>query len=65
MSSKYRVTVNLSENEHIDLDALSSRTGISKALLGRQAIARFLDQYKSQELQLPLLQVIPNQAANQ
>lgn len=65
MSSKFRVTVNLSEAEHRELVALSQSTGISKALLGRQAIARLLEQYKNQELQVPLLQIVRDRAVNQ
>ncbi|WP_245615722.1 ribbon-helix-helix domain-containing protein [Afifella pfennigii] len=54
MTSKHRVSVNLSPDEHRELDALAQEARISKAWLGRQAIIEFLDRYRDRKLQLPL-----------
>ncbi len=54
MASKYRVSVNLDEQEHQELAALSEKFRVSVAWLGRQAIAEFLERYNKEELQLPL-----------
>ena len=54
MVSKYRISVNLSPEEHSQLAALAEKTHISKAWIGRRAISEFLERYNSDELQLPL-----------
>lgn len=54
MTSKSRVTVNLSEVEHAALDDLAARLKVSKAWLGRQAITQMLERAKQDETQLPL-----------
>ena len=54
MASKHRLSVNLSPQEHRELAALAEKTGISKAWLGRRAIAEFLHRYRGRDLQLPL-----------
>jgi len=54
MASKHRLSVNLSPEEHRELAALAEKTRISKAWLGRHAIAEFLERYRDRELQLPL-----------
>ncbi len=54
MSSKYRISVNLSETEYKEILAISETHKISLAWLGRQAIAQLLEKYHQEELQLPL-----------
>lgn len=54
MASKNRITINLGAQEHTELAALSERYQVSMAWLGRQAVAEFLDRYRTVELQLPL-----------
>lgn len=54
MTSKYRVSVNLSPDEHRELAALAERAKVSKAWLGRQAIADFLERTRDGQVQLPL-----------
>lgn len=54
MASKYRVSVNLSPDEHRELAALAERAKVSKAWLGRQAIADFLERTRDGQVQLPL-----------
>lgn len=54
MTSKERLTVNLEKSEFLELQELARKHNISMAWLGRQAITRFLEQFKQQEFQLPL-----------
>ena len=54
MDSKYRLSVNLSTDEHLELAVLAENTRVSKAWLGRHAIAEFLERYREGKLQLPL-----------
>ena len=54
MTSKHRVSVNLSPDEHRELAALAERAKVSKAWLGRQAIADFLERTRDGQVQLPL-----------
>ena len=54
MASKYRVSVNLADNEYHELLALAEKHQVSMAWLGRQAIQEFLSRYRQEELQLPL-----------
>ncbi len=54
MTSKSRVTVNLSEDEHAALDHLATRLKVSKAWLGRQAITQMLERAEKDEAQPPL-----------
>ena len=54
MTSKCRVSVNLSPDEHRELAALAERAKVSKAWLGRQAIADFLERTRDGQVQLPL-----------
>ena len=54
MPSKNRLTVNLSADEYEELLAIARQQNISMAWLGRQAIVRLLEQYKLDELQMPL-----------
>ncbi|UIJ33249.1 ribbon-helix-helix domain-containing protein (plasmid) [Cereibacter azotoformans] len=54
MTSKHRVSVNLSPDEHRELDALAKGARISKAWLGRQAITEFLDRHRGRKMQHPL-----------
>lgn len=50
-----RVSVGLSDGEYTELQALSEKHRVSLAWLGRQAITEFLERYRNQELQLPLI----------
>lgn len=54
MASKNRMTVNLDDQEYQELHAMSQEHQVSMAWLGRQAILKLLDQYKQNEIQLPL-----------
>lgn len=55
MSSKHRVSVNLSESDYKELSALAEEHNVSMAWLGRYAICQLLENNKDQTLQLPLL----------
>ena len=65
MPSKHRVSVNLSSDEHRELEALAKKARISKAWLGRQAIIEFLERYRDRELQLPLDLATPQRRGGQ
>lgn len=54
MTSKNRLTVNLSEDEYVALAELAERSKVSMAWLGRRAITAFLDRSHEDEQQLPL-----------
>jgi len=54
MSSKHRVSLNLTPEEFREVAALAENARVSKAWIGRQAIIEFLDRYRSRDLQLPL-----------
>lgn len=54
MTSKKRITINLSASEQRELQALAERARVSVAWLGRQAVTEFLERHKNGELQLPL-----------
>jgi predicted transcriptional regulator len=54
MSSKNRLTVNLSDEEATALDKLSEKSRVSKAWLGRHAICSLLASTQGDNSQLPL-----------
>ena len=54
MSQNHRISVGLSDAEHIELRALSEKHRVSVAWLGRQAILEFLERCRSNEFQIPL-----------
>ena len=54
MTSKNRITVNLSDDEHLALEALAARSKVSKAWIARHAISELLERSARDELQLPL-----------
>ena len=54
MSATQRISVNLSLEEHRQLTALAEKARVSKAWLGRRAIAELLARYREREFQLPL-----------
>ena len=54
MSSKNRVTVNLSDDEYVAFGELADRSKVAKAWLGRYAIASLLARVQNDEQQLPL-----------
>ena len=58
MASKYRLSVNVSEQEYVELSALAEKHQVSMAWLGRQAIQDFIREHFSQEQQLPLVLTI-------
>ncbi|WP_146113241.1 CopG family transcriptional regulator [Brucella anthropi] len=54
MSSKARLTVNLSEQELEELDKLAEQSKVSKAWIGRLAIIQLLETTKNHQGQLAL-----------
>lgn len=54
MAARYRVSVNLADNEYQELLALAKKHQVSMAWLGRQTIQELLSLYRQEELQLPL-----------
>lgn len=54
MTSKNRITVNLSDDEYQALGELAERSKVSKAWLGRHAISSLLERAQKDEQQLPL-----------
>ena len=54
MTSKQRLSVNLTPEEHSELTALAEKARVSKAWLGRRAISELLDRYREREFDLPL-----------
>ena len=54
MTSKNRLTVNLSDEEAMALDELSEKSKVSKAWLGRHAICSLLERTQGDHNQLPL-----------
>ncbi len=54
MTSKNRLTVNLSDDEQSALEALAARSKVSKAWVARHAISELLDRAARDEIQLPL-----------
>lgn len=54
MSSKNRLTVNLSDEEAAQLAELAERAKVSKAWIGRHAICSLLEQAQNDDQQIPL-----------
>lgn len=54
MSSKNRVTVNLSDDEAAQLAELAERARVSKAWIGRHAICSLLERAQNDDQQIPL-----------
>ncbi|MBE7731350.1 MULTISPECIES: ribbon-helix-helix domain-containing protein [Acetobacteraceae] len=54
VSSKNRITVNLSEDEYAAFDQIAARSKVSKAWLGRHAISLLIERVEGDEQQLPL-----------
>lgn len=54
MTSKNRLTVNLSDQEYSTLANLAEKIKVSKAWLGRKAISELLERARSDERQLTL-----------
>ncbi|MDR3574425.1 MAG: ribbon-helix-helix domain-containing protein [Anaerolineaceae bacterium] len=54
MTSKNRVTVNLSDDEFVALGELAERYKVTKAWLGRYAISSLLERIQNDEQQLLL-----------
>ena len=54
MAIKHRVSVNLAEEEYQELSVMADKYLVSMAWLSRQAIRDFLEQYRDEDLQLPL-----------
>lgn len=52
--SKNRVTVNLSDEEAMQLAELAEKSKVSKAWLGRHAICSLLERAQRDEMQMPL-----------
>jgi predicted transcriptional regulator len=51
---KQRVTINLSDGEYGELAALAEQHNLSMAWIGHKAIVDFLENNRSESLQLPL-----------
>ena len=60
VASKYRVSVNLGEQEFEDLAEMSEKYRVSLAWLGRQAIADFIEKHKKEKLELPTVTSLTN-----
>jgi len=58
---KQRISVNLPNAEHAELQSLAEKNGLSMAWIGRRAIIDFLDRYRDK--QLPLAFVESTEAA--
>lgn len=54
MTSKHRLTVNLSDEEADALAELAGKSKVSKAWLGRHAICALLERSQSNDGQIPL-----------
>lgn len=54
MTSKHRLTVNLSDDEYDALEQLAEKSKVSKAWLGRHAISSLLESAQNDENQMPL-----------
>lgn len=54
MTSKHRITVNLSDDEYGRLEELAEKSKVSKAWLGRHAISSLLERAQNDEQQMPL-----------
>lgn len=54
MTSKNRVTINLSDDEYTALEELARRFKVSKAWVGRHAISCLLERTQDDHGQLPL-----------
>ena len=54
MTSKHRITVNLSDGEYAALGELAEKSKVSLAWLGRHAISTLLERAENDEDQMPL-----------
>lgn len=54
MTSKHRITVNLTDDEYDRLENLAEKSKVSKAWLGRHAISSLLDRADKNDDQMPL-----------
>lgn len=54
MTSKNRLTVNLSDDEAYALSQIAKKSKVSKSWLGRRAICALLERAKEDDVQLPL-----------
>lgn len=54
MTSKHRITVNLSEVEYAELGKLADKSNVSLAWLGRHAINSLIERAQNDEDQTPL-----------
>jgi predicted transcriptional regulator len=61
MTSKNRLTVNLSDEETVQFERLAENLKVSKAWLGRRAIIELLDQTQQHDIQPALPLNIPRQ----
>ena len=59
MSSKNRLTINLSEGEHAAIADIADRCHVSAAWIGRQALREFLEKYRHSSIGLPLPFPVP------
>ena len=54
MTSKHRISINLSEREYQELSSLSKEHRVSMAWLGRKAVEKMLQELENDEPPLPL-----------
>lgn len=54
MPSKNRITINLSEEELLEMATISSKSHVSLAWIGRQAIREFLAKYRDAPPDFPV-----------
>lgn len=54
VTSKERITINLDQPQHRELQQLAKQHRVSMSWIGQLAITRFLEQYKQNEFQFPL-----------
>ena len=54
MTSRKRITVNLGQTQHRELEALAKLHNVSMSWIAQVAIERLLDQQKQREFQFPL-----------
>ena len=55
MTSKHRITVNLSEDEYQKLLVIAEEHRVSMAWIARTSINNFLENYRNNPSQLPLV----------
>jgi hypothetical protein len=55
VTSKHRISISLSKDDHLKLSSLSEKHRVSMAWLGRRAIEELLQELEDDDLQFPLI----------